>query len=70
MGRGGGIPSRVQGRPFMVGEHTRAVLADLGYDDEKIDTLLAEGVVGDESLNPSLAPGGQAAPASPWAPDS
>ena len=63
-------PSRVQGRPFMVGEHTRAVLADLGYDDEKIDTLLAEGVVGDESLNPSLAPGGQAAPASPWAPDS
>ena len=29
----------------LVGEHTREVLAELGYDPSTIDTLVAEGVV-------------------------
>ncbi len=33
-------------RPPALGEHSRAVLAELGYDTDRIDTLVATGVVG------------------------
>ncbi len=46
-------PLRVDGerlalrlRPPALGEHSRVVLAELGYDPEKIDALIADGVVG------------------------
>ncbi len=38
-------PGRVQGPPVAVGEHTRVVLRNLGYDDEGIDKLIAAGAV-------------------------
>lgn len=45
-------PLRVDGnrlalrlRPPTLGEHSRVVLAELGYDTEKIDALIADGVV-------------------------
>jgi crotonobetainyl-CoA:carnitine CoA-transferase CaiB-like acyl-CoA transferase len=42
-------PSRAL--PFAeLGEHTRPILRDLGYDDSEIDRLLAEDVVGDRLL--------------------
>ena len=37
-------------RPPGLGEHNRAVLAELGYDDEAIDALIADGVVGTHKL--------------------
>jgi crotonobetainyl-CoA:carnitine CoA-transferase CaiB-like acyl-CoA transferase len=33
-------------RPPALGEHSRAVLGELGYDNHKIDALIADGVVG------------------------
>lgn len=33
-------------RPPSLGEHSRIILAELGYKDEEIDTLIADGVVG------------------------
>ncbi len=61
-------PARVQGRPPLVGEHTREILGELGYDEAAIDALFAGGAVGDERVHPVLAgPGGQVAD-SPWAP--
>lgn len=46
-------PLRVDGerlalrlRPPALGEHSRVVLAELGYEPEKIDALIADGVVG------------------------
>jgi crotonobetainyl-CoA:carnitine CoA-transferase CaiB-like acyl-CoA transferase len=33
-------------RPPALGEHSRAVLAELGYETDKIDALIADGVVG------------------------
>jgi crotonobetainyl-CoA:carnitine CoA-transferase CaiB-like acyl-CoA transferase len=46
-------PMRVDGarlglrsRPPALGEHSRAVLGELGFASDKIDTLIAEGVVG------------------------
>jgi crotonobetainyl-CoA:carnitine CoA-transferase CaiB-like acyl-CoA transferase len=35
----------LEGRPPALGEHTRAVLADLGYDDGEIDALFEDEVV-------------------------
>ena len=50
-------PLRVDGerlalrlRPPALGEHSRAVLAELGYELEKIDALIADGVVGSHDL--------------------
>ena len=53
-------PLRVDGerlalrlRPPALGEHSRAVLAELGYETDKIDALIADGVVGaDNSARP------------------
>jgi len=46
-----GVPGIVDGQPFDVaspaplhGEHTRELLGELGYDDEQIDGMLAEGI--------------------------
>ncbi|MCU1372848.1 MAG: CoA transferase [Actinomycetia bacterium] len=38
-------PGRVQGPPLVPGQDSRTVLAGLGYDDERIDKLIATGVV-------------------------
>jgi crotonobetainyl-CoA:carnitine CoA-transferase CaiB-like acyl-CoA transferase len=38
-------PGRIAGPPPMVGEHTREILAGLGYDEAEIDELRREGVV-------------------------
>jgi crotonobetainyl-CoA:carnitine CoA-transferase CaiB-like acyl-CoA transferase len=38
-------PARDPGRPPMLGEHTEAVLHELGYDDAAIDDLRTRGVV-------------------------
>jgi crotonobetainyl-CoA:carnitine CoA-transferase CaiB-like acyl-CoA transferase len=38
-------PGRVQGPPFMPGQHTREILRDLGYRDDVIDELAANKVV-------------------------
>ena len=35
-------------RPPALGEHSRTVLAELGYETDKIDALIADGVVGVE----------------------
>jgi len=38
-------PGRVQGPPVAVGGDTRTVLRDIGYDDDRIDKLVAVGAV-------------------------
>ena len=38
-------PGRVQGPPLAVGQDTRAVLRNIGYDDTRIDNLIAVGAV-------------------------
>jgi crotonobetainyl-CoA:carnitine CoA-transferase CaiB-like acyl-CoA transferase len=38
-------PGRVQGPPLVPGQDSRAILAGLGYDDERIEKLIATGVV-------------------------
>ena len=40
-------PGRVQGPPVAVGQDTRAVLRNIGYDDDRIDELIAVGAVSD-----------------------
>lgn len=42
-------PSKPGGPPPMPGQHTREVLAELGYDDAKIDGLLAAGAAATEN---------------------
>jgi len=61
-------PTRVQGRPFLVGEHTRDILGKLGYDDSQVDRLFASGAVNDERVYPALAEEGSTVADSPWAP--
>jgi crotonobetainyl-CoA:carnitine CoA-transferase CaiB-like acyl-CoA transferase len=39
-------PGRVQGPPVAVGGDTRTVLRNIGYDDDRIDKLVAIGAVG------------------------
>ena len=58
----------VQGGPVLVGEHTREILADLGYDDAEILALFEAGAVGDETVYQALAKEGAAVAASPWDP--
>jgi len=38
-------PGRVQGPPVVVGGDTRMVLRNIGYDDDRIDKLIAIGAV-------------------------
>ncbi len=38
-------PARVEHAAPMTGEHTRAILTELGYDAAALDALLAEGVI-------------------------
>ncbi|MCU1487029.1 MAG: L-carnitine dehydratase/bile acid-inducible protein, partial [Actinomycetia bacterium] len=38
-------PGRIQGPPLVPGQDSRKVLADLGYDDERVEKLIATGVV-------------------------
>jgi crotonobetainyl-CoA:carnitine CoA-transferase CaiB-like acyl-CoA transferase len=59
-------PSRIQGPPILVGEHTRSILADIGYSEEEIDGLFESGAVNDERVYPALAASAQDVPASPW----
>jgi len=61
-----GTPTRVQGPPMMVGEHTREILASLGYAEAEAEALFAAGIVGDETVNPTLAKAGAKPVASPW----
>ncbi|MBW2270709.1 MAG: CoA transferase [Deltaproteobacteria bacterium] len=62
-------PARVQGPPCIVGADTRDVLADLGYDVAEIEALFESGAVGDETVNPMLAPEGAETAKSPWEPE-
>ena len=39
-------PGVVQGPPFLVGQHSREILHELGVDAHRIDELIATGVVG------------------------
>ena len=46
-----------QGRqPLMVGADTRELLGELGYDAAEAEALFGSGAVGDETVNPTLAP--------------
>ena len=59
-------PTRVQSAPMMVGEHTRQILTDLGYSEAEANALFEAAVVGDESVNPTLAKAGTKPVSSPW----
>jgi len=61
-------PARIQGPPFLVGEHSREILAELGYDEAGTAQLLETGTIGDQSLHPALAQGSDTVVQSPWAP--
>jgi len=61
-------PTRVQGPPMLVGEQTREILADLGYNEADADELFEAGCVGDQTVYPSLAKAGATVVASPWDP--
>lgn len=61
-------PSSVQGPPLLVGEHTRTLLAELGFDDETTNALFEAGAVGDETIYPALATDPSKVTASPWDP--
>ena len=61
-----GHPTRVQSAPMMVGAHTREILAELGYSEAEANALFEAGIVGDETVNPTLAKAGTKPVASPW----
>ena len=48
-------PTRITRPAPMLGEHTRALLREYGYDDAEIDALVAEGVVESVDREPSDA---------------
>ncbi|MBS0366894.1 MAG: CoA transferase [Proteobacteria bacterium] len=55
-------PGRVQGAPLVVGQHSRAILAELGYPPQEIDTLCQDCVL-------AWSPGeGHRKVRSPWQP--
>ena len=60
-------PAQIQRRPLMVGEDTRQILSDIGYDDDAIDKLFESGAVNDQRVYPALADPGAATVDSPWA---
>lgn len=61
-------PARIQGRPMLVGEHTREVLAEVGYTAEEIEALLEARVVADETVHPSFARKSGPIARAPWEP--
>ncbi len=61
-------PTTIQGGPLLVGEHTREILGDLGFDEAAIQTLFEAGAVGDETVYPALAKDPSNVAASPWEP--
>jgi hypothetical protein len=54
----------------IVGADTRDVLAEIGIDNDQIESLFSCGAVGDETVNPMLAAPGTVAAKSPWEPES
>jgi len=59
-------PGVIQGRPLLVGEHTKEILAGMGYTEEQVKTMeeqFAIGFVGMPRMPPRPAPG--AAPTAP-----
>ncbi|MCA9509356.1 MAG: CoA transferase, partial [Myxococcales bacterium] len=63
-----GTPARIQGPPFLVGADTRGVLAEVGFDAQEVERLLASGAVGDERVSPLVTePVGPTALATPQA---
>jgi crotonobetainyl-CoA:carnitine CoA-transferase CaiB-like acyl-CoA transferase len=38
-------PGKVWGPPLVIGDHTRVILAEIGYDPERIDKLCAQRIV-------------------------
>ena len=42
-------PGIIQGPPLVPGQHTREILAELGYTDDETEKFLGAGVVGDMS---------------------
>ena len=58
-------PGVIQGRPLIVGEHTKEILAGLGYTEEQIKTMeeqFAIGFAGMPRMPPRPAPGAAQAP--------
>jgi crotonobetainyl-CoA:carnitine CoA-transferase CaiB-like acyl-CoA transferase len=45
-------PGRLQGPPLVPGQDTRAILRELGYDDDRIEKLLADGAVSEAETTP------------------
>jgi crotonobetainyl-CoA:carnitine CoA-transferase CaiB-like acyl-CoA transferase len=62
--------AQIQGPPVIVGADTRDVLAEIGIDNDQIESLFSCGAVGDETVNPMLAAPGTVAAKSPWEPES
>lgn len=62
-------PARIQGPPLVVGQNTRELLVELDYAPAEIDALFESGAVGDQTVDPALAPAGAKAAQSPWEPD-
>ncbi|MGY8737345.1 MAG: CaiB/BaiF CoA transferase family protein, partial [bacterium] len=60
-------PTHVQGPPLLVGEHTREILSELGFDRAESDALFEAGAVGDETVYPALSKNPSQVTASPWA---
>ncbi|MEZ4289916.1 MAG: hypothetical protein R3E53_05000 [Myxococcota bacterium] len=58
----------IQFGPALVGEHTREILAELGYDAQATEALFASRAVGDETVYPALAKAGASHAKSPWEP--
>ena len=53
-------PGVIQSRPLLVGEHTKEILAGLGYSEAEVTTLeeqMAVGFVGMPRMPPRPAPG-------------
>ena len=46
------IPAMRRGAPEL-GEHTREILAELGYASEHIDEMFATGAVGPDEIDPA-----------------
>ena len=42
-------PGRIERPPIVVGQHTRQIMAELGYATSAIDGLIAEGVIAEAS---------------------
>ncbi|MBJ21501.1 MAG: carnitine dehydratase [Deltaproteobacteria bacterium] len=61
-------PATVQGGPLLVGENTREILADLGFDETSTNALFAAGAVGDETVYPALSGDPDRVAISPWEP--